>query len=155
MKQDKFNPLSIGIRLLFLIIFLCNIPYLFFPGKLSILNAYQEYKKRCFSKAIERQMRKTDLEETEDEAIDVVALSSNLTYYTVCFTFLSAIILSAILIDDLTFIFGMIAACSESLLNFVFPGLFFIIGARKKSPAVIAFIGIGVLYFGVSNYYNL
>jgi hypothetical protein len=37
--KDQQTPLSIGIRILFLIIFLCNIPYLFFPGKMSILNA--------------------------------------------------------------------------------------------------------------------
>ena len=44
LKEDQFNPLSIFIRMLFLVIFLCNIPFLFFPGKLSILNAYQEYQ---------------------------------------------------------------------------------------------------------------
>jgi len=38
LKEDS-GVLSVGIRLLFLIIFLCNIPYLFFPGKISILNA--------------------------------------------------------------------------------------------------------------------
>lgn len=38
MKQDN-GILSIGVRVLFLVIFLCNIPYLFFPGKMSILNA--------------------------------------------------------------------------------------------------------------------
>ena len=100
-------------------------------------------------------MRRTDLEDLEEEPIDVVALSSDLTYYSVCFLFLSAIITSAIMIDDLTFIFGMIAACSESLLNFVFPGLFFTIGAKKLSPSVFAFIGLGIAYFIVSNYYNL
>ena len=139
--------------MLFLVIFLCNIPYLFFPGKLSILNAYQEYKQGCFSKAIERQMNATDLE--DDDPIDVVALSSDFTYYSVCFLFLSSIIASAILIDDLTIVFGMIAAWSESLLNFVFPGLFFTIGAKKLMPSVGSFIGLGMLYFLVSNYYNL
>jgi hypothetical protein len=158
LKQDQSNPLSIGIRLLFLVIFLCNIPYLFFPGKLSVLNVYQEYKKKCFSEAIERRMKKTDLEMVDDadeEPIDVVALTDDLTYYSVCFTFLLAIIISAILIDDLTVIFGMIAACSESLLNFVFPGLFFIIGAKNPKPTVIGFVGLGLIYFMVSNYYNL
>jgi len=43
MKDDR-GILSIGVRVLFLVIFLCNIPYLFFPGKMSILNALQEYR---------------------------------------------------------------------------------------------------------------
>lgn len=141
--------------MLFLMIFLCNIPYLFFPGKLSILNAYQEYKKRCFSRAIEKAMQKTDLEDPEDDPIDVIALTSDRTYYSICLGFLTAIIISAILIDDLTIVFGMIAACSESLLNFVFPGMFFIIGAKCAKPSVISFVGIGILYFAISNYYNL
>ena len=53
LKTDN-GLLSIGIRLLFLIIFLCNIPYLFFPGKISILNALQEYRFKCFSKVLEK-----------------------------------------------------------------------------------------------------
>ena len=98
-------------------------------------------------------MNATDLE--DEEPIDVVALSSDFTYYSVCFLFLSSIIVSAILINDLTIVFGMIAACSESLLNFVFPGLFFTIGAKKLMSSVGSFIGLGMLYFLVSNYYNL
>ena len=53
LKEDNTNLMSIGIRILFLVIFLCNIPYLFYPGKLSVLNALQEYRLRCFSSAIE------------------------------------------------------------------------------------------------------
>ena len=37
--KDDHSLLSIGTRVLFLVIFLCNIPYLFFPGKMSIINA--------------------------------------------------------------------------------------------------------------------
>lgn len=48
MKKDN-GVLSIGVRVLFLVIFLCNIPYLFFPGKMSILNAIQEYRCEAFS----------------------------------------------------------------------------------------------------------
>jgi hypothetical protein len=158
LKQDQSNPLSIGIRLLFLVIFLCNIPYLFFPGKLSILNAYQEYQQRCFSSAIEKRMRKCDLNLLEEEEpLDVVALTDDQTYYAINLGFLLAIITSAILIDDLTIVFGMIAACSESLLNFVFPGLFYLCGANKETPKVpvMVFIMAGCCYFTVSNYYNM
>jgi len=52
MKEDD-GVLSIGVRCLFLVIFLCNIPYLFFPGKMSILNALQEYRFGIFSKVLE------------------------------------------------------------------------------------------------------
>ena len=46
------NMLSIGIRIIFLIIFLNNIPFLFYPGKLSILNALMEYRVRYFSRIL-------------------------------------------------------------------------------------------------------
>ena len=57
LKEDN-GVLSIGIRLLFLVIFLCNIPYLFFPGKISILNALLEYREKCFSKLLEKNANK-------------------------------------------------------------------------------------------------
>lgn len=79
--------------------------------------------------------------------------------------------MGSINIDDLTLVFGMIAAFSESTLNFVFPGSFFLIGTlfyrhhnnkykRIKFTEVlglipvIVFITIGVAYFCVSNYFN-
>jgi len=93
------------------------------------------------------------------------------TYYAVCFTFILALLVGSINIDDLTLIFGMIAAFSESTLNFIFPGMFFIIGTvfyrhtgqtRKRITMmqvirlipVIMFVAIGVAYFCVSNYFN-
>lgn len=48
LKNDS-GILSLIVRSMFLLIFFCNIPYLFFPGKLSLLNAIQEYRVRCFS----------------------------------------------------------------------------------------------------------
>ena len=47
------NILSIGIRILFMIIFLNNIPFLFYPGKLSVLNALFEYRVGYFSKILQ------------------------------------------------------------------------------------------------------
>jgi hypothetical protein len=44
---------SVLVRVLFLIIFFCNIPFLFFPGKISIINAIYEYRIAAFSKNLE------------------------------------------------------------------------------------------------------
>lgn len=52
LKNDS-GILSLIVRSMFLLIFFCNIPYLFFPGKLSLLNAIQEYREKCFSQALE------------------------------------------------------------------------------------------------------
>lgn len=67
MKDDD-GILSVGVRVLFLVIFLCNIPYLFFPGKMSILNALQEYRYKVFSKVLEAniKLKERELAELED-----------------------------------------------------------------------------------------
>ena len=59
LSQDQ-DILSVGIRVVFLIIFLNNIPFLFYPGKLSILNALQEYRVGYFSKILEENIQKTE-----------------------------------------------------------------------------------------------
>jgi len=180
MKDDR-GILSIGIRILFLVIFLCNIPYLFFPGKMSILNALQEYRFSVFSTVIEANIKQKEKELARqaddfnnasgldgiseiDEAkeVDVINDCDNKTYYGVCFGFLAAVVGAALALDDLSLIFGMIAAFSESMLNFVLPGLFFLtglsyIGVSKPILKIAAslFTLLGFTYFVVSNYFNV
>jgi Ca2+/Na+ antiporter len=47
-KNDP-GMLSIALRILFLLIFLCNIPFVFFPGKECVLTMILEYKERKVS----------------------------------------------------------------------------------------------------------
>lgn len=61
-----------------------------------------------------------------EKEFDVINDCDAPTYYMVCFSFLIGIVYFSIAVDDLSFVFGMIAACSESLLNFVLPGSFFV-----------------------------
>jgi len=70
--------------------------------------------------------------------------------------------LLALLIDDITIIFGFFAAISESTINFILPGLFYIISHRvvRKRPNFFGLIGsyiyvlIGVALFFFANYNN-
>ena len=85
----------------------------------------------------------------------MVKESSGLTFYVVSLIYMFLVIISALIIDDLTLIFGMIAACSESTLNFVFPGLIYLLAKPYlRAPAVI-FVMIGATYFIISNYFNV
>ena len=74
---------------------------------------------------------------------------------------MSSIVLAAVYIDDLTLVFGMIAAFSETMLNFVFPGTFFIVGlssSKRNTPArlgAMLFTMVGFTYFFVSNSFNI
>ncbi len=67
----------------------------------------------------------------DEERLDIIDICDNQTYYSVSLLYLGMIVISAIFIEDLTFIFGVIAAFSESMLNFVFPGLFFLVCSSK------------------------
>lgn len=96
-----------------------------------------------------------------EKEIDVINDCDNTTYYGVCFTFLGATVGAALILEDLSLVFGMIAAFSESMLNFVLPGLFFLsalnsVGANKVCLKLAAtlFTCIGLAYFVVSNYFN-
>jgi len=70
--------------------------------------------------------------------------------------------LCAILIDDITIIFGFFAAISESTVNFILPGLFYLISTRlagKKWNPLTAFGSVIYVIFGVflfffANYNN-
>jgi amino acid permease len=126
MRSDK-GVLTKGVRLLFLLIFCCNIPYLFYPAKLSILNALQEYRLKCFSRAIEKKI----LTGVAEPTMDVINETDTRTYTLVCVSFGFSAILSSIFIDDLTLVFGFIAAFSETMLNFVFPGLVYFYAVKK------------------------
>ena len=83
------------------------------------------------------------------------------TYYFVVFIFLGCIIVAALSINDLSLIFGMIAAFSESMLNFILPGMFYKAGLnslyidsipKKMMSSLFTFLGLA--YFVISNYFN-
>ena len=66
------------------------------------------------------------------------------------------------MIDDITLIFGFFAAISESVINFILPGLFYLISTKIAGKKLNRFTAIGsVVYvvFGVflfffANYNN-
>jgi hypothetical protein len=105
-----------------------------------------------------------DISDNIDEIIDQVDVINDCddkTYYGVVFGFLGCIIAAALTINDLSLIFGMIAAFSESMLNFILPGLFFLnalhylyIESFPKKMLSSLFVFLGLAYFVTSNYYN-
>lgn len=51
-KQEN-DFISFALRSIFLVIFLCNIPFVFFPGKECLLTLIMEIKERMVSKKLE------------------------------------------------------------------------------------------------------
>ena len=93
---------------------------------------------------------------------DVLRDTTNNLYYTACTLYIIGIIVCAVFIDDLTLIFGFLGAVSETTLNFIFPGLFFLYAARNmtivqckfKMCAYMSVTG-GSLFFLISNSFNV
>ena len=54
----------------------------------------------------------------------------NKLYYAVCFTYLAGVSIAAIMIDDLTLIFGIIAGVAECTTVFILPSLFYLQACR-------------------------
>ena len=80
-----------------------------------------------------------------------------MTYYSVCLGYLIAIAISALVIEDLTFIFGIVAAISESMLNFILPAMLVLLGRgipAFRKAIVACFALAGLTYFLSSNYFN-
>ena len=142
--ENDDGYLSLGVRLLFLVIFFFKIPFIFFPGKLSIFNMIAEYRTGNISESIQLSCSlkstvtfgigddfsrsvNTDFASFPGE-IDPMADCDEKTYYTVCFIYIMGVSLGACVCNDLSAIFGVIAACYGTLMDYIFPGLFFLSG---------------------------
>ena len=53
-------------------------------------------------------------------------------YFVVIFVYLTTVIFAAILIDDLTLIFGIIAGLAECTTVFILPSIFYLIASHKE-----------------------
>ncbi len=86
----------------------------------------------------------------------------NTIYYSQTIGLFTLQMLLAVLIDDITIIFGFFAAISESVINFIMPGLFYIISHKiaNKRPKFWAlfgsyfYIAFGIGLFFFANYHN-
>ena len=54
-------------------------------------------------------------------------------YYTVCFAFLAGVCAAAIVIEDLTLVFGIIAGIAECTTVFILPALFYLQACKLEA----------------------
>ena len=71
-----------------------------------------------------------------------------MTYYTCTIILFLLDILIATVCDDLTLVFGFYAAFIEALLNFLLPGLFYIMSFKvlRKNPTSLPLLIISYIY---------
>ncbi|CDW86951.1 UNKNOWN [Stylonychia lemnae] len=170
--QVESNIPSYFIRLIFLAIFICNIPFIFLPGKECLLMSIDEGRNKTISKQIERRIEilkgdnQSHNKSKNDEDLNGALISqrvSNTIYYSQSVGLFTLQLLLAVLIEDITIIFGFFAALSDSTTNFILPGLFYIISFRVagKQPHTLTLIAsylwvlAGLSLFFFANYNNI
>ena len=122
--------LSQFVKVLFLLIFICAIPFNFYPVKECAINL----------------MFKDGVISDQQHTLLVLTL-----LLAICFT--------SVFVDDLRVLFAIIGAFSEAITNFILPGMFLAITEAKMSKRVgtiglgITFVAFGLVYFIASNYY--
>jgi hypothetical protein len=119
-----------------MLIFICNIPFVFFPGKQAILSIIDLCSAKKEDDHYERVPDFTDRSypptiETSNtprpELEEKVNKSDNpCIYYPVCALFLAGIMGAAIVVSDLTLVFGIISGFSECLIIFILPSFFYL-----------------------------
>ena len=151
---------------LFLLIFFCNIPFVFFAGKIAFMAIVHQC---CFLKK-PRQQTDEELEEGVNGSInnqpqpstsalnttDPNMLQSFISmsikgevqpedqlpygiYLLSCFSYLIVVALAAIFIDDLTLIFGIIAGLAECSTVFILPSVFYLIASHREKTQWAAY----------------
>lgn len=186
--DDSF--LSKGIRYMFLIIFVCKIPYIFFPGKLALFNIIYEFRTKTISNSMSvsvmhnhsqhhiddnsfgrrpsddldglRQEKSVTIDFEYNAQIDPMQEVGDGTYYFTVFAYLGFIVIGALVCNDLGLVLGICAGVYESLMDFIFPGLFTLYALRYARKSILSCLGQfcimwifgGMGFFVVSNYFN-
>lgn len=159
LKAEGTTLITITVFAIFLCIFLCNIPFVFLPGKEALLALVEEAQTRSMSIELARRMdikRRGSFLEVSVEATRKKAISERVpesTYTLLTIGLFITQILLALLIDDITLIFGFFAAFSETVFNFILPGFFYIQSCRltKRKPEPLWFIvSIAYLIIGLT-----
>ena len=123
-----------------------HIPIQFFVGKEAILIIVDELFRRSYSRAPSLANARS-----HDGTPHYFTMHPVL-FYGVSMLLYSLVVTAAILIPDISVVFGLIGGTSSSLKALILPGAFFVISARKKRARVSRCeIAIGYFYivFGV------
>eukprot|EP00347_Sterkiella_histriomuscorum_P012714 403367497 len=199
--QYENNVASYFIRLIFLAIFICNMPFVFLPGKECLLTMIAEFQTGIVSKQIADRIRiryqhqilnpeddertlnspmelndmngenrlnlDFDLISNEKEkyqnSAQISQLMPNKIYNSVTIGFFTFQMVCAMLVDDITIVFGFFAAISESATIFFLPAIFYLVSTKlvKKKWDLFSAIGsfvfliLGTALFFFANYHSI
>ena len=127
------------LKVIFLVIFFCALPFNIYPLKIATLNIKEELFGRRVSKSLRRRLEEAQINDEDhynslkNMTKDTFADDKNIedvvdekTHTIVVLTLMVLISSLSMFVKDLTIVYSIIAAFSESFINFILAGLFLI-----------------------------
>lgn len=153
--NEEDNAFSLTIRIAFLIVLACHIPYVFFPTKESFLIIIDELQNHSMQRVLERRLARhrdggaaSDTESTssygrssshqqelslldEEEALELrnelpYLKMKSTKYYSLTLALYFVCIIGAIFIQDIAIVFNFVGAFGLSLTSFALPGVIYL-----------------------------
>jgi hypothetical protein len=131
MDVEHIGPFSVIMRLVFLIVIVCHIPFTFIMAKEGACIAADELLNETITKHLVNQEHKQEgLDSCQTLETQIIENMDDRVYYGVTFAVFSICVVFSISIDNLLTLFDYLSALTVSGVQFLIPGLAYVIFAR-------------------------
>jgi amino acid permease len=128
---ESSHWVSYLLRVVFLLVLGCHIPFFFYIAKESTLIIIDELNRESITKQmkqIEKEVSEGSFVPSEEGRPMPYKNMSNTIYYPVSVLIFVIVMLGAIFLENIGVIFQYISAVSVSCQSFIFPGVFYLLG---------------------------
>ena len=123
--SDSNDFLSQSVKVIFLVIFLCALPFNIYPVKLCVFNFIEEIRSNRISKDLDTFLKGNNTSEHKTKGIE--DLVSKEFHNGVVISIMVLICIFSLLVDDLRVVFGIIGTFAEAIINFIMPGVLLVV----------------------------
>ena len=159
--SDSNDFLSQSVKVIFLVIFLCALPFNIYPVKLCVFNFVEEIRFNRISKDLDTFLVNSQ-NTSHQKTKGIEDLVSDQFHNGVVISIMVLLCIFSLVVEDLRVVFGIIGTFSEAIINFIMPGVLLLVTQRQKKEKNQLHIGIGLvmavfgaLYFFISNYFTV
>ena len=143
--NSESSVTSYIIRISFMIVLACHIPYIFYFTKESLLIMVDETRRRSMTYALELTLQKSVYSEERTFEVDSEVEQPNMTayqnteptiYYGITLLLYGIIITISCFTNNVSTVFSFVSAFSTSFNVYTVPGLLYILGERKYGSSL-------------------
>lgn len=159
--SDSNDFLSQSVKVIFLVIFLCALPFNIYPVKLCVFNFVEEMRSNRISKDLDTYLAQNNTSSLQ-KTKGIEDLVSKEFHNGVVVSIMVLLCIFSLVVEDLRVIFGIIGTFSEAIINFIMPGVLLLVTERHKKEKNSLHLVVGVVmavfgfaYFFISNYFTV